>query len=310
MEQKIDMEKMDKELFKPLPQEEKAAEISRPSQTYWQDAWRRLKKNKVAVISLYVLIFLILISLFGPMLSKFNYRSTDTKNSNIGPSLVHLFGTDQLGRDLYVRTLYGIRISMAVGVVSTFINFVIGIIFGGISGYYGGVVDNVMMRIVDIVYSIPTTLYVILLMVIFGASLGNVFIALGISLWVNMARIVRGQILTLKQQEFILAAKGLGAGDNRVIFKHLIPNCMGPIIVTLTMTIPSAIFTEAFLSYIGLGVSAPLASLGVLCNDATKTLQVYPYQMFFPAMAICLIMLAFNLLGDGLRDALDPKMRK
>lgn len=309
MEEKI--ESIDKGLFAPLPQEEKSNQASRPSQTYWSDAWRRLKQNKVAMVSLYLLIFLIIISIVGPFFSKYTYRSTDTAHTNMDPSLQHLFGTDQLGRDLYVRTLYGIRISMAVGVVSALINFIIGVIYGGVSGYYGGTVDNIMMRIVDIIYSIPTTLYVILLMVVFGEpKLTNVFIALGISLWVNMARIVRGQILTLKQQEFVLAAKGLGAGDRRIILRHLIPNCMGPIIVTLTMTIPSAIFTEAFLSYIGLGVAAPLASLGVLCNDATKTLGVYPFQMFFPALAICLIMLTFNLLGDGLRDALDPKMRK
>jgi oligopeptide transport system permease protein len=203
------------------------------------------------------------------------------------------------------------RISLSVGIVSAIINLLIGIVYGGISGYYGGRTDNIMMRIVDILYSVPVTLYVILLMVILdGASLTNTFIALGISYWVGMARMVRGQVLTLKQQEFILAAKALGAGTKRLMFRHLIPNCMGPIIVTLTMSIPTAIFTEAFLSYIGLGVSAPMASLGVLCNEAVQAYRTYPFQLFYPAITLCIIMIAFNLLGDGLRDALDPKMRK
>jgi oligopeptide transport system permease protein len=176
---------------------------------------------------------------------------------------------------------------------------------------YGGATDNVMMRIVDVLYSVPTMLYVILLMCILGkADIWNIFIALGISYWVGMARIVRGQVLSLKQQEFVLAARALGAKNLRIITRHLIPNCMGPIIVCLTMSIPSAIFTEAFLSFVGLGVSAPMASLGVLCNDALDTYKTYPFQLFFPSLAICLIMLAFNLFGDGLRDALDPKMRK
>lgn len=303
---------IDKSLFEPLNLDETEKNVVvRPSETYWQDAWRRLKENKVAIVSLVVLIFLALISIFGPMISKFNYYSNDMKVLNVSPNSVHYFGTDPLGRDLYVRVLYGMRISLAVGIVSAFINFVIGVIYGGISGFYGGATDNVMMRIVDVLYSIPTMLYVILLMCILGkADIWNIFIALGISYWVGMARIVRGQVLSLKQQEFVLAARALGAKNLRIITRHLIPNCMGPIIVCLTMSIPSAIFTEAFLSFVGLGVSAPMASLGVLCNDAIGTYKTYPFQLFFPSLAICLIMLAFNLFGDGLRDALDPKMRK
>ena len=303
---------IDKNLFKPLNLcESEKNTVVRPSETYWQDAWRRLKENKVAILSLAVLIILILISIIGPMFSKFNYYSNDMKVLNISPNKVHYFGTDELGRDLYVRVLYGMRISLAVGIVSAFINFIIGVIYGGISGFYGGSTDNVMMRIVDVLYSVPTMLYVILLMCILGEqTIWNIFIALGISYWVGMARIVRGQVLSLKEQEFVLAARALGAKNFRIILKHLIPNCMGPIIVCLTMSIPSAIFTEAFLSFIGLGVSAPMASLGVLCNDAIQTYNVYPFQLFFPSLAICLIMLAFNLFGDGLRDALDPKMRK
>lgn len=304
--------KIDKSLFEPLNRDNKSlSEIVRPSETYWQDVWRRMKQNKVAVISLAILTLLILLSIFGPMLSKFDYRTNNISMLDKPPSSLHWFGTDGLGRDLFVRVLYGMRISLSVGIVSAIINLVIGVIYGGISGYYGGRTDNIMMRIVDILYSIPVTLYVILLMVILdGANLTNTFIALGISYWVGMARMVRGQVLTLKQQEFILAAKALGAGNKRLMLRHLIPNCMGPIIVTLTMSIPTAIFTEAFLSYIGLGVSAPMASLGVLCNEAVQTYRSYPFQLFYPAITLCIIMISFNLFGDGLRDALDPKMRK
>lgn len=304
--------KIDKSLFEPLNRDNKSlSEIVRPSETYWQDVWRRMKQNKVAVISLAILTLLILLSIFGPMLSKFDYRTNNISMLDKPPSSLHWFGTDGLGRDLFVRVLYGMRISLSVGIVSAIINLVIGVIYGGISGYYGGRTDNIMMRFVDVLYSIPVTLYVILLMVVLGeAKLTNTFIALGISYWVGMARMVRGQVLTLKQQEFILAAKALGAGNNRLMLRHLIPNCMGPIIVTLTMSIPAAIFTEAFLSYIGLGVSAPMASLGVLCNEAVQTYRTYPFQLFFPAITLCIIMISFNLFGDGLRDALDPKMRK
>lgn len=308
----LNLKNMDKELFEYIPSDNKDLNtVVRPSETYWQDAWRRLKENRVATFSLFVLILLILISIIGPYLSKFDYRTNDINSLNLSPNSEHWFGTDELGRDLYVRVLYGMRISLSVGIVSALINFVIGVIYGGISGYYGGNIDNIMMRFVDVLYSVPTVLYVILLMVVLGeASLSNIFIALGISYWVGMARIVRGQVLALKQQEFVLAARALGAKNFRIILRHLIPNSMGPIIVTLMMSIPSAIFTEAFLSFIGLGVSAPMASLGVLCNDAITTYRTYPYQLFFPSLAICIIMLAFNLFGDGLRDALDPKMRK
>lgn len=307
----MNIENIDKKMFEPLPLEEKNInKIVRPNETYLQDAWRRLKENKVTIISLWVLAALILIAIFGPMFSKFDYRTNNMDLTNIPPNAQHWFGTDSLGRDLYVRVLYGMRISLSVGIVSAIMNLLIGVIYGGISGFYGGRTDNIMMRAIDVLYSIPTVLYVILLMVLLGSGLSNIYIALGISYWVGMARIVRGQVLTLKEQEFVLAAKALGSRDLRVILRHLVPNSMGPIIVTLTMSIPSAIFTEAFLSYIGLGVSAPMASLGVLCNDAVMTYTTYPFQLLYPSLAICLIMLSFNLFGDGLRDALDPKMRK
>lgn len=303
--------KIDKSLFQTLEKDTKDLNvISRPSETYFQDAKRRLKENKVAVFAFYMLILLLLIAIIGPFLTKFNYSDMDLANTNSGPSLTHWFGTDSLGRDLWVRNLWGARISLSVGLVSAVINLVIGVIYGGISGFYGGYVDMFMMRVVEVIWVVPPVLFVILLMVLMGSGLINIYIALGISFWVGMARVVRGQVLSLKEQEFVLAAKALGAKDFRIIVRHLVPNCMGPIIVMVTMSIPSAIFYEAFLSYIGLGVSAPMASLGVLCSDSMDALQQYPYQLFFPAISITLIMLAFNLFGDGLRDALDPKMRK
>lgn len=303
--------KVDKKLFEPLDLESKhKSKIVRPSETYWQDSWRRLKLNKVAMVSLYMLCLLILIVIFLPMFYKYDYVTNNMKLTNAFPGGGHIFGTDNLGRDMLARILYGSKISLAVGIVSAVINLVIGVIYGGIAGYYGGNVDNIMMRIVDVIWSVPVTLYVILLMVVMGSSIINIFIAFGISFWVGMARIVRGQILTLKEQEFVLAARALGARDLRIILRHLVPNSMGPIIVTLTLSIPNAIFTEAFLSFIGLGVSPPQTSLGMLCNEALSGYKSYPYQLIFPAAAICVIMLTFNLLGDGLRDALDPKMRK
>ncbi|PKM50927.1 MAG: ABC transporter permease [Firmicutes bacterium HGW-Firmicutes-7] len=222
----------------------------------------------------------------------------------------YIWGSDTLGRDLFIRVVYGARISLLIGFVAAFVNLIIGVIYGGISGYLGGKVDNAMMRIVDIISTIPMILYVILLMVVMGPGLNTIIIAISITYWVNMARIVRGQVLQLKEQEYVLAAKSLGASLPRIMFKHLIPNAMGPIMVALTMQIPNAIFNEAFLSFIGLGVSAPQASWGTLCQDALSGLYTYPYQLFYPALAISITLISFNLLGDGLRDALDPKLRK
>lgn len=290
--------------------EKNSEEIVRPSLTFWQDAWRRLKENKLAVAGLFFVIFITLLAIFGPMFSKYTYSGQDFKVANQGPSAVHWFGTDKFGRDTFIRVLYGARISLTVGYVASILNLVVGILYGGISGYFGGKVDNIMMRIVEILYAIPMMIYVILFMVVMGAGLKSIIIALTVSYWVVMARIVRGQIMSLKEQEFVLAAKTLGASSMRIILRHLIPNCLGPIIVTLTLTVPDAIFTESFLSFIGLGVSAPQASWGTLASEALQSFQLYPSQLFFPAIAICLTILAFNFLGDGLRDALDPKMRK
>lgn len=297
--------------FEPIEKNEVGDfEISRPSTTYWEDAWRRLKKNRLAMTGLGILILIGMTALFGPLISSYSYSDQNLLMANQPPSADHWFGTDNLGRDLFIRVVYGARISIAIGIVASFINFFVGVIYGGISGYMGGRVDSIMMRIVDIMYGIPLLLYVIMLMVVLGSGLVNIFIALGLVYWLRMARIVRGQILALKEQEYVLAAKLIGANTWRILLRHLIPNSMGPIIITVTLAIPEAIFTEAFLSFIGLGVAAPMASWGVLASEGAANLRSYPYQLLFPALAISITMLAFNFLGDGLRDALDPRMRK
>lgn len=299
------------DMFKPVDKDIESAEaIVRPSVTYWQDAWRRLKQNRLAMVGLWVIVAITLIATIGPMLSPYSYADQSLFDQNMYVSKEHWLGTDDLGRDLLTRIMYGARISLTVGFVASFINLTVGVVYGGISGYYGGRVDNIMMRIVEVLSGIPLLLYVILLMVVLKPGLQNILIALGLVYWLGMARIVRGQILSLKEQDYVLAARTIGADNSRIIYKHLIPNAMGPIIVTATLNIPQAIFTEAFLSFIGLGVNAPMASWGVLANDALPSFRTYPWQLFFPAIAISVTMLAFNFLGDGLRDALDPKQRK
>lgn len=315
---KVDLD-LDKELFTPLSDEEKKFDqIVRPSVGYWADAWRRLKGNKVALVSLIMIIIIVIFAFLGPILMEkimgYTYYDTNLQGTDIRPNAQHWFGTDNLGRDLFVRTMYGARYSLIIAISAAAINLVIGVLYGGIAGFFGGKVDNIMMRIVDVLYSIPTQIYVIILMATFkkegSTGLTTIILAMAISYWVGMARIVRGDILQLKQQEFVLAAKTLGASKTRILFKHLIPNCMGSILVTLTLFVPQAIFTEAFLSFIGLGINAPLASLGTLANDASGLLSTAAYQLLFPAGAICLIILAFNLFGDGLTEALDPKNKR
>lgn len=282
----------------------------RPHLSFRQDSWLRLKKNRAAMAGLTIILLVSLLAVFGPLISPYSYSDQSLANANQTPSAAHWFGTDNLGRDLATRVCYGARISLSIGIVASLINLGIGVIYGGISGYFGGRIDSVMMRIVDILYGIPLLLYVILLMVVLKPGLLNVFIALGLVYWLRMARIVRAQVLALKEQEFILAARVIGASPLRLIFGHLLPNSLGPIIVTLTLSIPEAIFIEAFLSFIGLGVSAPMASWGVLASEGVVTLRSYPFQLLWPALAISLTMLGFNFLGDGLRDALDPRMRR
>jgi oligopeptide transport system permease protein len=222
----------------------------------------------------------------------------------------YLLGTDQLGRDILTRLMYGTRISLLIAFIAATVNMVIGILYGSISGFRGGRTDAVMMRVVDIISTIPLTLYVILIKVTLDSGLVSIIVALSSVYWVGMARVVRGQVLSLKQQEFILAAKTIGSGTRTILLRHLIPNAMGPILVTVTMLIPSAIFIEAFMSFIGIGIAPPMASLGTMCNDAMEALRSNPYQLFLPALVICMIMFAFNFVGDGMRDALDPKLKK
>jgi oligopeptide transport system permease protein len=411
-----------------ISEEEKIREDTRPSLTYWADAWRRLKKNKLAMLGLIGVILIMLFGIVGPYFfdasysdqknefrnlpprlelfeidegvfayvsRDYNFFIVDEDGSNLKsvervnreelmkgrtevgevlspsqvrqqreetvkaninyyqygdevieldysnklrpevteyedffsitykgrtvespvkntPNLAYPFGSDSLGRDLLIRVMYGARISLLVAFVATIVNFIIGVTYGAISGYEGGQTDNIMMRIVDIINSVPLTLYIILLMVMIKSQggLGTIIITLGTVYWVGMARLVRGQVLALKEQEYILAARALGVSTSKIVFKHLVPNAMGPIIVSMTMMIPTAIFTESFLSFIGLGVSAPMASWGTLANNALSGILTYPYQLFYPAMAIALTMLSFNFLGDGLRDALDPRLRR
>ena len=309
--------KIDKELFTPLTAEEKkVVSVVRPSVGYWKDAWSRLKSNRMALVSLITIVVIMLAAFILPYFLPFTYDGTNLEIANQGPSKTHWFGTDQLGRDIFVRVLFGAKYSLIIGIAAAIINLVIGVLYGGISGFLGGKVDSIMMRIVDILYSIPLTIYVIILMAILydpnsgNSGLGTIILALSISYWIGMARIVRGEVLQLKQQEFVLAARALGASKGRILLRHLIPNCVGSIIVTMTLLIPQAIFTEAFLGFIGIGLVPPLASLGTLANEAQKTIYTYPYQLLFPSIMICLIILAFNLFGDGLSEALDPKNKK
>lgn len=243
------------------------------------------------------------------------YVVADEETGNIYPSSYiwnrdHVLGTDALGRDILTRLMYGTRVSLLVAFVAVLVNLAIGIVYGGISGYLGGTADAVMMRVVEIISTIPLTLYVILIMQVFGQELKSIIIALGCVYWVSMAQVVRGQVLSLKQQEFVLAARTIGSSTGTILSRHLIPNAMGPILVTATMLIPSAIFMEAFLGYMGIGLKPPLASLGTMCNDANANLRTSPHELLIPALVICLIMFAFNFVGDGLRDALDPKLKK
>lgn len=291
-------------------EEDKSEQIYRESITYWQDAWRRLKENKVAIFALVVIIVLTVMSIIGPMISKCNYEDVNLSNPYKTPDKVHWFGTDKLGRDLWCRVWIGGRVSLTIALMAVLVQTLIGIVIGGISGYIGGKVDTIIMRIVDILYSIPFLIYVILIMLVLGSGIFPIIIAFAITGWATMARLVRGQILQLKEQDYITAVKGLGASSFRIIFRHLIPNISGVIIVTLTMRIPEAIFTEAYLSYIGIGVQPPLTSWGQLANAGAKVMSIYPYQLFLPTFFISIMMLSLQLFGDGLRDALDPKLRK
>ncbi|ANY72159.1 MULTISPECIES: ABC transporter permease [Paenibacillus] len=292
------------------PDEKQSEVIQRESLSSWRDSWERLRKNKLAMTGLVVMILIVIMAIIGPMISNYDYETNDLMNTNAPPSAEHWFGTDDLGRDVFVRTWMGARISLTVGLAAAAIDLMIGVIYGGIMGYFGGRVDEFMNKFAEILYSIPYLLVTILLLVVFEPSLGTIILALTITGWINMSWIVRGEIMQLKNREFVLASRSMGASAPRLLFRHLIPNAMGPIIVTLTLSVPSAIFSEAFLSFLGLGVQAPVASWGSMINDALSGWMYYPWRMLFPALFISLTMLAFNIFGDGLRDALDPKLKK
>lgn len=296
--------------FEKLPEDQKNNEfIAMESKTYFQDVWFNFKKNKLALVSLAFLLVMILFAIFAPILSKYSYEMQDLTNRNALPSAQHWFGTDKFGRDIFVRVMYGARISLSVGFAAAGINLVIGVIFGGICGYLGGRLDMILMRLVDIIYSVPTLLYVILIMLVFGSNIFSVLLAISVSSWAGLARQVRAQVMALKQQEYALAAKVMGASNKRILFKHLVTNSIGPIIVNTTLMVPSAIFTEAFLSFVGIGISIPQASWGTMANEARSLIASQPLQMVWPVMAICLTILSLNFIGDGLNQALDPKKR-
>ena len=285
--------------------------IARPKIGYWADAWRRLKENKIALIALIVLLILVFMVTFGPMISGYSFEQIDTEAINQRPSAEHWFGTDSLGRDLFARVWQGGRVSIIIGIVGAVIARVLGCIYGGIASYFGGIVDDIMMRIVEVLLSIPYLIIVILISVVTDSkSMGTMMLALTLTGWCGIARLVRGQMLQIKTQEYVLAANALGVSPLKTIMRHMIPNTIGIIIVAITFDIPGYIFSEAFLSYIGLGIQPPNTSWGALASAAQQNFMFYPYQLFFPSIMIALTMLSFTLLGDGLRDALDPKLRK
>lgn len=346
----VDLSKFSQANFEAATDEEKKQQdVMGESTTFFKDGMRRLRKNPLAMGSIVVLVLIILIILFAPMIVPYNYDQIisvngvrDKSAANLGmfeyskleqqymeetgeKLFPHIFGTDSLSRDYFIRVVYGTRVSLGVGIVAAFMVLIIGLVYGSIAGYFGGVVDLIMMRIVDIIYSLPDMLMVILLSVVLdgvleGALYGTVFAKLGTNLismfivfallyWVSMARLIRGQILSIKNNEYVLAARCIGTPNRQILSKHILPNCLSVIIVTTALQIPSAIFTESYLSFLGLGVSAPLASLGSLANAARSGMQSYPSKLVIPAVVICLIVLALNLLGDGLRDAFDSKLK-
>ncbi|MFA9376136.1 MAG: ABC transporter permease [Lachnotalea sp.] len=283
--------------------------ISRPNLSYWQDAWRRIRKNKIAFFSLVLIGVYVIFAIAVPIFSPFDFAKQDASMINAPMSFQHWFGADALGRDLFVRLWKGARVSLSIGFIAAFLNAVIGTIIGGVAGYFGGKTDMIIMRVVDVLYGIPSLIVTILIMVIIGRGVTSLIIAMIIVGWIGSCRFVRGEVLRLKGQEFVLAAKVLGVSDISIILRYLIPNIMGLIITNLTMAIPSAIFAEAFLSFIGLGLAPPNCSWGILAKEGIKLLRVSPRQLILPSFFICTTMLALNLLGDGLRDALDPKLR-
>jgi oligopeptide transport system permease protein len=302
----IDRSLFDREVSEPG----EAEKITRPSLSYWKDAYRRFKENHVARIASILMVVIIVMSVFAPMFSPYEYDEQNYFAINERPSKEYWFGTDELGRDIFTRCWVGARVSLFIAFVVAIVNSTLGIIYGGIAGYSGGMTDIVMMRICEFIAAIPQMLWVILLILILRPGIMPVIIAISATGWISMARLFRGQVFQIKETEFVMASKIMGASNLWIIFKHLVPNAISPIITNMAFVIPNAIFTEAFLSYIGLGLPLPMASWGVLASDGASKILVYPYQLFFPALLICLTMLSFNIIGDGLRDALDPRLRK
>jgi oligopeptide transport system permease protein len=280
------------------------------SSSLWRDAWHRLQKNKPAVAGGVILIVLALACILGPLFSSYHYEEQDLMHTFTPPGAQHWFGSDQLGRDLLVRILVGGRISLGVGLCATFVALTIGVVYGAVAGYVGGKTDALMMRLVDIIYSLPFTIFVILLMVFFGRNIVLLFVAIGAVEWLTMARIVRGQIMALNKMEFIEAARSLGLSNRRIIFRHMIPNVLGPIIVYTTLTIPAVMLLEAFLSFLGLGVQPPMSSWGTLIKDGAEKMEEFPWLLIFPGTLFSLTLFSLNFLGDGLRDALDVRAAK
>ena len=277
----------------------------------WADAWRRLAQNRMAVIATIIFGVILLLCLIGPLFfAQHSGETNDLANTFKKPSISHWFGTDDLGRDLFVRTLEGGRISLAVGFLATAVSLLIGVVYGSMAGYIGGRTDAFLMRIVDILYSLPFTIFVILLMVMFGRNFILLFVAIGFVEWLTMARIVRAQIMALKDTEFVEAARALGYGNLRIIFGHLLPNILGPVIIYASLTVPAVMLLEAVLSFLGLGVQPPMSSWGLLIKDGAEKIDVYPWLLIFPALFFSATLFSLNFIGDGLRDALDPKSSK
>ena len=284
--------------------------VVRPNISYWQDAWRRLKKNPVAMGALFVLIAIIFMAVFAPMIRNMDYQTVVTKKKNLLPNSEFWWGTDAMGRDLFTRVWIGTRISISVAIIATIIDIVVGCLYGGIAAYMGGIVDEVMMRIVEVLNSIPYLIITLLILVVLGNGYFQLILALCLTAWTGTARMIRGQILQLRESEYVLAAEALGASPMRIILKHLLPNTVGLIILDVASTIPSVIVSETVLSFLGLGLDIPAFSLGSLLSAGQQAMAFYPYQLLFPTIILCLLILSFNILGDGLRDALDPKLRQ
>jgi oligopeptide transport system permease protein len=282
-----------------------------PGRSLWIDAWHRLLKNRAAVVSGVIMAVLVLLVVFGPLLLPWEADFTDWDHTSTPPSLAtgHWFGTDAVGRDILVRTLEGGRISLLVGLVATLVSLAIGVTYGAVAGYYGGLTDRVMMRGVDIIYALPFMFFVILLMVVFGRHIVLIFVAIGAVNWLDMARIVRGQTLSLKSMEFVEAARACGVDHHSIIRRHIVPNLLGVVMVYVTLTIPQVILVESFLSFLGLGVQEPMSSWGALVNDGAQDMESAPWTLIFPAAFLTVTLYCFNYIGDGMRDALDPKDR-